>query len=177
MDTNDTKMTGLVHRVPNPVGKPPRFKKPDELWEKFVDYCDWVDGNPWQLKTGSSSIDDRGKDSKTNVLRQEVRPVQRAYSLYGFCAFAGIHTKWATFKKNYSDKIGFLPVMEQIENVVCAQQLDGALINQFNGNIVARLNGIADKTIQEVVGKDGESFRFPRLSQEDIDYLKGKSEV
>ena len=172
MDTNDTKPTGLVHRVPNPVGKPPRFKKPEELWEKFVEYCDWVDGNPWQIKSGSSAIDDRGKDVKGNYLRQEVRPVQRPYTLYGFCAFAGIHYKWAHFRQNYYQKSQFAPVIEQIENVVLSQQVDGAMIHQFDGGLVARLNGFADKQQMEITGKDGEEFKFPKLTIEDIETLK-----
>ena len=162
----------LIDRIPNPVGRPPHFKNPAELWDKFKEYCHYIDDNPWQLKSGSSAIDDRGREEKSNFLRQEVKPVQRAYTLYGFCAFAGIHYKWADFRKNYVDKRGFKPVIEQIENVVCAQQLDGAMINQFNGSLVARLNGLADKTIQEIVGKDGEDFKWPRLTLDDLDVLK-----
>ncbi len=164
--------TRLVHLMPNPGGRPPRFKNPNELWEKFVEYCDWIDNNPWQIKSGSSAIDDRGKEEKSNFLRQEVRPMQRAYTLYGFCAFAGIHYKWADFYKNYKDKQGFKQVLDQIENVVCAQQLDGAMINQFNGSLVARLNGLADKQQMELTGSDGKEFKFPRLTLEDIDILK-----
>lgn len=164
--------TGLVHMMPNPVGRPPRFKNSGELWQKFVEYCDWVDDNPWQLKSGSSSIDDRGREEKSNFLRQEVKPVQRAYTLYGFCAFAGIHYKWADFYKNYRDKQGFKQVLDQIENVVCAQQVDGAMIHQFDSSLVARLNGFADKQQMELTGRDGEEFKWPKLSLEDIDVLK-----
>lgn len=167
----------FIDYVPNPVGRPPRFKNAGELWEKFVEYCHSVDNNPWQLKSGSSAIDDRGEEAKSNYLRQEVKPVQRAYTLYGFCAFAGIHYKWADFYKNYKDKQGFKQVLDQIENVVCAQQVDGAMINQFNGSLVARLNGLADKTIQEIVGKDGEDFKWPKLTMDDIEALKAINEL
>ena len=167
----------FIDNVPNPVGRPPRFKNANELWEKFVEYCHYVDNNPWQLKSGSSAIDDRGEEAKSNYLRQEVKPVQRAYTLYGFCAFAGIHYKWADFYKNYKDKQGFKQVLDQIENVVCAQQVDGAMINQFNSSLVARLNGLADKTIQEIVGKDGEDFKWPKLTMDDIEALKAINEL
>lgn len=169
--------SGIVHNMPSPVGRHPRFKNPGELWDKFVEYCDWVDGNPWQIKSGSSAIDDRGKEEKSNFLRQEVRPMQRAYTLYGFCAYAGIHYKWADFRKNYVKKLGFEQVILQIENVVCAQQLDGAMINQFNGSLVARLNGLADKTIQEIVGRDGEEFKWPKLTIDDIEVLKQLNDI
>ncbi len=167
----------FIDKVPSPVGRPPRFKTPAELWDKFVEYCHYTDANPWQLKSGSQAMDASGEETKSNYLRQEVRPVQRAYTLYGFCAFAGIHYKWADFYKNYKEKQGFKQVLDQIENVICAQQVDGAIINQFNGSLVARLNGLADKTIQEITGRDGEEFKWPKLTMEDIEALKVINEL
>jgi len=172
---------GMVHKMPRPIGRPLRFKNAEEIWDKFVEYCDYIDNNPWQLKSASNSIDSTSSDKdkvkvndvKRNGMRQDVRVFKRAYTLYGFCAFAGICYKWAVFKANYSRKgENFKNVIEQIENVVCAQQVDGAMINQFNGSLVARLNGIADTTIQEIVGKDGEEFKWPKLTLEDIETLK-----
>lgn len=161
----------FVHKIPNPCGRPWKVKSASELWEKFVIYCDDVENNPWQLKTGSNSIAGAG-GSSANSMRQEVRVLQRAYTLHGFCAFSGIAAKWADFKQRNIERKGFRDVIMQIENVVCAQQLDGAIIHQFDGGIVARLNGIADKQVTEITGKDGSEFKFPKLSQEDIDELK-----
>lgn len=170
-EASQQKAKSFVHRIPNPVGRPFKIKSADELWNKFVAYCDDVENNPWQVKTGSNSIaGENGKQS--NSMRQEVRVMQRAYTLYGFCAFCGIVQKWADFKRGNLKRKGFVDVITQIENVVAAQQLDGALIHQFDSNIVARLNGLADKHIQEVTGKDGENFTFPKLSLKDLDELK-----
>ena len=172
---SDNKLTGLVHIMPSPVGRPSRFKTPKELWDKFVEYCDWVDGNPWQEKTASNVLDQTGtgEDQKQkNALRQNVVVTQRAYTLYGFCAFAGIHYKWGDFRKNYIDKQGFQQVIDQIENIICAQQVDGAMINKFNGSLVARLNGFADKQWMELTGRGGEDFKWPKLSEADLKYLK-----
>lgn len=170
-ETSQQKTKSFVHRIPNPVGRPFKIKSALELWEKFVAYCDDVENNPWQVKTGSNSIaGDNGRQS--NSMRQEVRVIQRAYTLYGFCAFCGIVQKWADFKRGNMKRKGFEPVIMQIENVVASQQLDGALIHQFDSSIVARLNGLADKHIQEVTGKDGEEFKFPKLSIDDINELK-----
>lgn len=171
MTDSINKVQSFVHRLPRP-GRPFRFKSASELWDRFIEYCDDVENNPWQLKTGSNSIQGNGKAS-ANSMRQEVRVLPRAYTLHGFCTFCGIASKWADFKKsNLNRKGGFKETIYMIENVIISQQLDGALIHQFDSSIVARLNGIADKQIQEITGKDGEEFKFPTLSSSDIDELK-----
>lgn len=173
MENDEIKRpTGMVHNMPNPAGRPPRFKKASELWDKFVQYCDFVDANPWQVKTASNALDSRGEKQNGNYLRQNVEVRQRAYTLYGFCAYAGIHYKWGIFRKNYCEKEGFAQVMDQIENVVLAYQVDGALIHQFDSGLVARLNGFADKQQMELTGKDGEDFKWPKLTIDDIETLK-----
>lgn len=165
---SDGKLS-FVHRVPRPVGRPSRFAKAADLWDKFVEYCDYVDANPWQMKSASNSL----SDSEKSNMRQDVRVLQRAYTLHGFCAFCGIASKWADFKAtNKGRNEQFANVIAQIENVVCSQQLDGALINQFNGNIVARLNGLEDYQVTQLVGKDGEEFKFPKFTADDIEELK-----
>lgn len=171
-DSSHPKAQSFVHRIPNPVGRPYKIKSAHELWEKFVAYCDDVEQNPWQQKTGSNSIAGGGNGKPRNSMRQEVRVLSRAYTLQGFCAFCGIVQKWADFKRGNLKRQGFEPVINQIENVVCAHQLDGALLHQYDSSIVARLNGLADKHIQEVTGKDGEDFKFPKLSLDDIKELQ-----
>ena len=105
--------------------------------------------------------------------------VHRRYSEEDLCrlrkewlACGGIVQKWADFKRGNLKRPGFEQVITQIENVVMAQQIDGAMLHQFDSSIVARLNGLADKHIQEVTGKDGEDFKFPKLSLDDIKELQ-----
>lgn len=152
-------------------GRPRKFKSPLELWNKALEYFQWVDDNPWQRKNGSSATTQSGMSS-SNHLNQNVQLFPRAYTLYGLCAYIGM-TKWADFKKSYIDKAGFSEVIHAIENVITAQQVDGAMIHQFDSNLVARLNGIADTTKTEVTGKDGAPLiTLPKLSAEDIEELK-----
>lgn len=164
-------MSNLVEIMKSPVGRHHKIVDAEELWSKFKDYCKYVDDNPWQIKSASNSLNDGGKDKK-NSIRQDVNVRQRAYTLYGFCAYAGIFSKWADFKRTNIDREGFKDVIFAIENVVCAQQVDGAMINQFDSNLVARLNGLADKQVNEITGKDGERFEFPILTIEDIEQIK-----
>ena len=155
-----------------PVGGRPRsFNKPHELWDKALEYFKWVDENPWQRKNASQS-NAQSKNSASNHINQNVQLLPRAYTLYGLCAFVGI-CKWADFKRNYIERDGFLEVIDAIENIVTAQQVDGAMIHQFDSNLVARLNCIADTTKTEITGKDGEPIiTLPKLSAIDIEELK-----
>lgn len=152
--------------IPNPLGgRPRKFTNPEELWDLFIKYCRWVDENPWEEKAASNMLRDTS-GNKNNAMSQNVRVLQRAYTLHGFCAYSGVY-KWQTFRQRYKDtNDGFSSVINAIEATVQSQQIDGALLHKFDSNLVARLNGIADR--QEVTGKDGEPFAFPRLSEEDL---------
>lgn len=162
----------FVEKLRRP-GKPAKFPKADDLWDKFLEYCEWIDNNPWQIRTASNSLNEseREKGKKSNGMRQDVRVLQRPFTLQGFATFAGI-SRWNDFKKNNQHKKYFNEVISAIENVVLTQQLDGALLRQFDGALVARLNNIADRQVTEITGKDGEEFKFPKLTISDIEQLK-----
>lgn len=132
-------------------GRPRRFEKPQELWDKFIEYCRWIDENPWQVTQVSSSVNENDFGRRKNQ-NQGVSIKQRAYTLYGFCAYAGTY-KWGDFKRSYLSKKGFSEVISAIEACILSQQVDGALLHQFDSNLVARINGMADRT--ELTGKDG----------------------
>lgn len=78
-ESSQPKVKSFVHRIPNPVGRPYKIKSSQELWDKFVAYCDDVENDPWQQKTGSNSIAG-GSGKSTNSMRQEVRVFSK--SLY-----------------------------------------------------------------------------------------------
>ena len=82
-ESSQPKVKSFVHRIPNPVGRPYKIKSSQELWDKFVAYCDDVENDPWQQKTGSNSIAG-GSGKSTNSMRQEVRVFRRAYTLSDF---------------------------------------------------------------------------------------------
>ncbi len=49
-ESSQPKAKSFVHRIPNPVGRPYKIKSSQELWDKFVAYCDDVENDPWQQK-------------------------------------------------------------------------------------------------------------------------------
>lgn len=154
-------------------GRPAMFKKPIELYEKAIDYFNWVDEHPWQDKAASNGRSENiisGKNAgQTNHVNQHVKVNRLPYTLYGFCAFAGISSKWADFKRAYQEKEGFSEVIQWIEYVVTSEQVNGAMIHRYDSNLVARLNSIADTIKQEITGKDGSDFVLPKLTEEDFE--------
>lgn len=174
--------------APNPLGgRPALYDNALDLWEDFLKYCQWVDENPWEEKVASNALTDDAEDesekksrkrgSKRNYMRQGIKVLQRPYTLYGFATFAGIY-HWSNFKAKYKEKKGFDTVICAIENAVKSQQIDGAMVKQFDSNLVARLNGIIDTTKQVLVGNNDEPLfgSFPKLSAEDIETIKKLNE-
>lgn len=167
-----------VSKPINKGGRPVLFEKPEDLYQKALDYFAWVDAHPWQDKAASNGMTEATNKTgesqgKTNSMTQHVKALRKPYTLYGFCAFANISSKWADFRRNYAEREGFLEVLTWIENIVTSEQVEGAMIHRYDGSLVARLNGIADTTKTEITGKDGESlFALPKLSLDDIEELK-----
>lgn len=157
---------GLWRVSARPVGRPRKWETPQALLDDAIRYFEYIDGNPWQVKSANQVLRDNGEEKNTGV-SQNVRVLQRAYSKEGFCAFVGC-AKFADMKRNYREYPEFLEVFEWIENQITAQQLDGAILRQFDGNIVSRLNGLADLQVNRVSVDDN----VPKLDDDDIETLK-----
>lgn len=173
--------TKFYNMIPNPCGgRPRKFDTPQQLWNRALEYFKWEDSHPWELKAatnsmtqsdgGMSTAAERGR--RNNSVSQNVRVIQVPYTVYHLQAFLGI-SKWADFKRNYAEREGFLEVINAIDSIITGQQVKGAMIHQFDSNLVARLNGIAEVTKTEITGKDGESLfhGLPKLSKEDLEQI------
>lgn len=129
------------------VGRPPLYPDPEDLAKVADEYFAWCDNNPIETSTrklvGAEQSAKSGNKAKSDETKFTAR---RAYTLDGFCLFARIGD-WATFKKAeaHSDP-EYCGVIHAIEQTIRDQQVSGALAGVFNANIVARLNGLADKT-------------------------------
>ena len=61
------------------------------------------------------------------------------------------------FRKEYAQKgEEFSDVLNAIENIIRTQQVEGAMVNLYNANLTARINGITDRTQTELTGANGE---------------------
>lgn len=117
-----------------PAGRPRLFKDPDELLELFERYRKEVKSNP-RIK-----IDYVGKDG----IRVET-PLEAPLLLVGFKAFAWHeYGDIANYLKGEFEE--FMHVVMYIKAEVERDQCAGAMVGQYNANLTARLNGLADKS-------------------------------
>lgn len=130
----------------------PKYTDPEQLWKEACEYFSWCDGNPVNAPNLTTIFRKDKKQVIDETKKQEQKGnITRPYTVYGLCAFTGI-SHWPSFKNTYLPKEGFEEVISAIENVIASQQIDGALTGVFKENLASRLNGLADKQLQEVQG-------------------------
>lgn len=113
-------------------GKEPKYK-PDKLWEKAVEYFEWVEANSLQELQLFAY---QGK-----VIEQAV-PKMRAMTFDGLELFLDIsHTTW----NNYQKKSDYIAVTRRIEKIIREQKFTGAAASLLNPNIIARDLGLKDE--------------------------------
>ncbi len=118
------------------------YKTPDELLQEAYKYFEWCYKKPWYKNEAIKSGPNAGKIIKV--------PTSRPYTIEGLCVYAGISVQ--TFF-NYEQRNDFLEVVTHIREVIRQNQLEGAMVEAYSSNIVARLLGLSDK--KELTGKDG----------------------
>jgi len=114
-------------------GRKHAIEKPEELWQNFIEYAEWLQENPL-IET-----DFRGKDA----FRVEL-PKMRPFTKEGFAVACGL-AGWETIK-NWKERKGFLEIITRIENIIYTQKFEGAASGFLNPNIIARDLGLKEKT-------------------------------
>ena len=122
---------------------------PETFKELTQEYFDWVKANP-VMKTITASF--QGEISYLKV------PHQRPMTQYGLAAHIGVGLSTL---KDYGTRDGFSAIFKKVTSKMTSWNVDGASSGDLNGNIIARIEGLADK--QEVsntvtVGKDVDDF-------------------
>jgi hypothetical protein len=134
-------------------GRPKAFSSPSHFWATAVKYFELTDGAPWLKK------DYKGKDA----IEVDI-PTQSPYLWAGFddfCLQSGICASakdYRTASRNEDYRSGmyadFAEVVRAVDDIMKGQKISGAIVGTFNPNIVARLEGLADKTENEVTVKE-----------------------
>jgi hypothetical protein len=113
-------------------GRDHAIETPEELWDNFVEYAEWIEQNPL-IET-----DFRGKDA-VEVQIPKMRPMTKE----GFALACGL-SEWRVISE-WKDRKGFSQIITRIERHIYDQKLVGAACGFFNANIIARDLGLTDK--------------------------------
>lgn len=116
----------------------PRAYTPEALEAKFEEYVEWAKKHPSFVN----------KVSAGEIIPI---PIERPLTLVGFCVFADIVKN--TFRE-YERQEEFLSVTTRARTAFAKSQIEGALIGAYNPNIVARLQGLADRQDVTTNGKE-----------------------
>lgn len=117
------------------IGRPLRFKDPDMLLEAFEGYKAWASEHPWNKEDFIKS----GEFAGTKVYLRTERPLTEVE----FAVFCGMSL---TGLKEYTDRADFSAIYHAIKNEMASQRISGGLSNAYNGNLVARIDGLTEKT-------------------------------
>lgn len=135
------------------VGRPRNLESPEQLWELACDYFKRCDETPWEKK------DYKGKDA----VEVEI-PTSAPYLWSGFEDFLfeqGVCSSlkdYRTASRKPKDEQGiyaeFSEVITRIDQIMLTQKVSGAMVGAYNSNLVARLEGLVDKSEETVIVKE-----------------------
>lgn len=161
-----TKMADFYPDFVYTTGRPLKYK-PAELLEKFKEYIQWLQDN--RVEAESTFIGMRGREKDTEDKSTTVRKqkLYRPATIAGFLVHLGASERWWKELDEGRNGKEFSKVKSYIKEYCENNQIDGASIGIFNGNIISRLLGLADKN--EVTGKDGKDLIPPNeMTREEI---------
>ena len=145
----------------NRAGRPRKFETPEDLWNKAVEYFEWVDKNPFvTLKRVSS---DKKGDETTEDYKK------RPYTIHGFCVFAKVNTDYWNQLKRLEGREDFSRIIKEVEDIIYSNKFEGATSGLFNPNIIARDLGLIDK--QEINQKTKIENPYEGLSEDELKRL------
>jgi len=150
----DKRLGNQFWKLQSRHGRKKLYESPKLLWEAACEFFKWCDNHPW-VKTE--------KITRGDKIELREYPVQRPYTLEGWCMYSNASRSWWSEFKNAKHD-GFLEVTTRVDEVIYRQKLEGATVGTFNANIVARDLGLADK--KEHTGEGGRDL-FPSLSSEE----------
>lgn len=116
-------------------GREPDYT-PDALYDKALEYFQWVDENPLYMAELMKSGELAGHIAQV--------PKRRPYTLTGFQLFAEIsHVTFLAYEKRKEPE--YLTVCRWIRETVYNQKFEGAAAGFFNHAIIARDLGLVDR--------------------------------
>lgn len=148
------KKNNQLWRLADPakVGRPLKWKTPEDLWEDAKGYFKYKDEEPFT--STEVTVSEKGSYSKSIHHK-------RAYTWQGLFVYLGVPDL-----KYYKEKDEFSPILTHIGNIMYEQKFEGASAGVFNSNIISRDLGLRDN--HDVTTK-GEKMGVIELPSNDRD--------
>lgn len=147
-----------------PFQKPRRFKTPLALWKAFLEYKGWAQENKWYKNEAVKSGQYAG-----SIIRV---PHERALTEWEFASFCGMSYQGL---RNYGEHEGYeqyFDIYGRIKTEMAAQRISGGLVGAFTPNLVARIDGIAEKQdIDANLHNDGDELDLAELTDSEKEQL------
>lgn len=121
------------------------------LWEAACEYFQWCVDNPLYRS-------ERGSGNKIIKV-----PLRRPFTMQGLCTYLDCGVNY--FQQFTSPNDDFSCIIRRITEIVYLQKFEGAVVGDFNANIIARDLGLADK--KEIV-MPKEEVDLTELSDADL---------
>lgn len=136
------------------VGKPRNLNSPEELYKLFEDY----------QKDCKSRIRRIPKATVKGVVYEDHIPPLTIDGFKTYCNKNGcdINNYWNNVRDSYLE---FATIVTRIKEEIRNDQIEGAIVGQYNNNIVARLNGLKENSDVTTNGKE--------ISEIKINIIKG----
>jgi len=128
-----------LHILQNKVGRPAKYT-PQSILQKFIDFAQWLEDNPYYQEKGYSYM---GEVTKENFKKPHIA------TFGGFCLFAGL--TYETLSQYQKDS-HFSEIIKLIKNAITEQKFSLAAAELVNANIIARDLGLADNINQNNTG-------------------------
>lgn len=115
------------------AGKPRAIESPEDFERLAMEYIQWVKDNPVE-KTITAAFQ--------GVISYEKVPHSRPMTQYGLAAHMGVGLSTL---KDYGARDEYSAMFKQVCAIMTAWNVDGATCGDMNGNIISRIEGLADK--------------------------------
>jgi hypothetical protein len=125
------------------TGAPRKFDTPEDLAAAFNSYFEYIEASP--LKESVLMKVKVGLNEKVKVYN---RPLPRAMTIQGFCAFTGL--SMVTLYE-YEKQEGYTNIIARAREIMYSQKIEGAAAGLFNPSIIARELGLTEKTEQRII--------------------------
>lgn len=145
------------------VGRPRKFKTPEDLYNKFQKYKEWANLNPWNKIEAIKSGDRAGE--------LIYLPTQRPLTEWGFAVFCEMSRRGLI---EYSTRKRFSHIYARIKDEMSEQRISGGMAGVYESRLVARIDGI--KEPKDSFDEDGSNPLPIKINIQVEDARKNNSE-